>query len=275
MDLTRYTGPKAFGRAYEIMLTRDTHAPGSVDRELVASVVRLCDDTADYLYGAFTPLKVPDLKGSRPELESVLASLNDRSDEREEPFAGIVEFTRGLGANAEQNLGRMKVGGTEEEIIQRGSDWCADVARVACVLCQIAGYPSRLAYLFNVDQAYSGHVIIEAFRNERWGALDSSTGVVYTTAEGEPASVWTLMNSPPLIETHRVDARACYTTVGQFRAAGIANYFCWERHKYDYTVSGLNDYYYSILEMSNKGWPGGLRWLHGEDKEETEQAAAQ
>ena len=34
---------------------------------------------------------------------------------------------------------------------------------------------------------------------------------------------------------------------------------------YDYAVSPINDYYRSILEMSGRGWPGGLRWLHGED----------
>jgi hypothetical protein len=38
----------------------------------------------------------------------------------------------------------------------------------------------------------------------------------------------------------------------------------WER--YDYPVSSMNDYYRSILERSLQGWPGGLRWLHEEDK---------
>ena len=29
----------------------------------------------------------------------------------------------------------------------------------------------------------------------------------------------------------------------------------------------MNDYYRSILSMADRGWPGGLRWLHGEDGE--------
>lgn len=33
MDLTPFTGPKAFGRAYGAMLDNDPHAEGSVDRE--------------------------------------------------------------------------------------------------------------------------------------------------------------------------------------------------------------------------------------------------
>ncbi len=47
----------------------------------------------------------------------------------------------------------------------------------------------------------------------------------------------------------------------------MANYFCRQSEAYDYTITGLNAYCISILEMSNQGWPGGLRWLHGEDAE--------
>ena len=184
----------------------------------------------------------------------------------EERLAAIVEFTRKLADRAEQELQKMRIGGKEEEIIERGSDWCTDVARVACVLCQVAGFPCRIVNLFDLDRAYSGHVIVEAHRAGRWGALDSSTGIVYIADEGLPASVWDLMNNPRLVEEHRRNPRACYTTPGQFRAAGIANYFVWESQRYDYTVTGMNDYYLSILSMSSQGWPGGLRWLHGENE---------
>jgi hypothetical protein len=32
------------------------------------------------------------------------------------------------------------------------------------------------------------------------------------------------------------------------------------------TITGVNDYYRSILKMADKGWSGGLRWLHIEDR---------
>ena len=160
----------------------------------------------------------------------------------------------------------MLFGGKEEEIIQRGSDWCTDVARVGCVLSQIVGFPSRLVYLIDTGQAYSGHVIIETYREELWGAIDTSTGVVYRHRDGRPASIWELMNQPELIEAHRRSHTGAYTsTRGQFRGATIANYFVWESGAYNYAISQLNDYYRSILSMANRGWPGGLRWLHGED----------
>jgi transglutaminase-like putative cysteine protease len=267
MDLTPYTGTRAFDRAYEAMMQRDAHADSSVDRVLASRMVRLCHPTAEYLYAAFTPSEVRYARGARPKLEAILDSVCSRGGGPEERLAAIIAFTRGLGDGAEQDLRKVRVGGTEEEIIERGSDWCTDVARVACVLVQVAGFPCRIVNLFDLDRAYSGHVIVEANRAGRWGALDSSTGIVYTAAAGGPASTWDLMNDPGLVEKHRKDPRAFYTTPGQFRAAGIANYYVWESSHYNYTVAGINDYYFSILSMSGKGWPGGLRWLHGEDED--------
>ena len=75
MDLSQFTGIAAFGRAYRIMFENDSHAPGSVDRELASSIVRVCGETADYLYGSFTPLEVLYQKGDRPELESTLSAI--------------------------------------------------------------------------------------------------------------------------------------------------------------------------------------------------------
>ena len=274
MDLAKFTGTSAFGRAYQIMLERDTHASGSVDRVLTARMVRLCPQTAGYLYSSFTPLDIRYTWGTRPTLEAILGSLTRSGSGADEQLAAIVAFTQGLGKNAEPDPKKMRFGGTEEEIIERGSDWCTDIARVACVLCQLAGLPARIVNLFDLNQAYSGHVIIEAYRAGCWGALDSSTGIVYTTADGTPSSIWDLMRKPELIEAHRRNPSAFYSTPGQFCAAGIANYTVWESHHYDYHVAGINDYCLSILSMSGNGWPGGLRWLHGENGEEGEPRGA-
>jgi hypothetical protein len=267
MDLSLFRGTSVFGRAYEYMMEHDAHAAGSVDRELARNMVRLCPETKDYLYSSFTPLHVPHRQGTRPQLEAVLSNHLPIHGTAEEKLESIVRFTRELGDGAEQDLRKMRIGGTEEEIIERGSDWCTDVARAACVLCQMAGFPSRIVHLFNLTEAYSGHAIVEAYRTATWGALDSSTGVVYRRPDGQPAPVWDLMNDDELVNAHAKDPRAFYTTLGQFRAAGIANYFSWEFARYDYTVAGINDYTFSILNLSNQGWPGGLRWLHGEDED--------
>jgi transglutaminase-like putative cysteine protease len=264
MNPADHTGPAAFGPAYRFMLENEAHAEGSVDRDIVRGIVRLCPETAEHLYRDHTPLEIGYRPGSRPVLEAIVSEHVTAGASREAGVRAIAGFTRGLGLNAEQDLEKMRFGGTEEQIIQRGSDWCTDVARVACALYQVAGFPSRIVDLFDLDAAYSGHVIVEVYRGGFWGAVDSSSGVVYRHPEGAPASTWELMNDSKLIESH-AGPEAWYTSVNQFKAAGITDYFVRDHGRYDYAVSGVNDYYRSILEKADQGWPGGLRWLHGED----------
>jgi hypothetical protein len=255
VDLTPYTGLGQFGPAYRRMLEQDCHAPGSVDRLLQQRMVRLCAATAGHLYSGFTPAEARYQSGSRPVLERAAAALATMED--------VAAFCAAIAERAPAGLDDLLVGGTEEQIIERGCDWCTDLARVACALCQVRGVPARIIYLADVEQAYSGHAIIEARRAGVWGAVDPTGSVVYRHPGGRPASTWDLMSDADLLMRH---APAPFTTVGQFRRAAVANYFIGDSAFYAYTVSGPNAYYRSILEMSGKGWPGGLRWLHGEDR---------
>ena len=67
------------------------------------------------------------------------------------------------------------------------------------------------------------------------------------------------MRDAALVESHGSEA-------GQFSRAAIADYFVSGFGEYDYTVSRVNAYVRAILEMSEQGWPGGLRWLFDEDR---------
>ena len=265
VDNSRFMGSAQFGPAYQKMLDNDTHAPGSVDRVLTEQMIRLCSETATYLYTDYTPADIRYKKGTRAELEDCTEQITADCQSYDERIERIVQFTARLADKTTgQTLETMLFGGSEEEIIHRGSDWCTDIARVACFLCQAAGIASRIINLYNTDQVYSGHVIIEAYRNRKWGAVDSSTAVVYRYPDGTPASTCDLMNQPSLTELHQSPS-AYYTKVNQFSGAAIVNYFVWKSNDYDYTSSGINEYTRPILEMSSQGWPGGLRWLHGED----------
>jgi hypothetical protein len=264
-EVTTFQGIGQFGPAYRRMLEGDSHAPGSVDRVLLETMIRLCPQTAEYLYERHTPTSVaPTAGGSRPKLQQIVALWLAEEAEPETIVEHVAEFCSRLGAGVDNNdLDAITVGGTEEEIIARGFDWCTDVARVGCILCQVAGVPARLVLLANTDQAYSGHVIVEACRMGVWGAVDTSTDVVYRLADGRPATTWELMNEPDLIDA--CGKGKCYSSAGQFRAACIANYVAADHAKYDYTTRGVNAYYRLILEHSAAGWPNGLRWLHGEE----------
>lgn len=266
IDISVYRGLSQFGPAYKIMFQNDTHEPGSIDRKIMENMTRLCSETARYLYEEYTPTRSLYQKGSRPELEQYAQKAVLRCRSNEERIEAIARFTSSLQENVSDDLDTMRVGGTEEEIIRRGSDWCTDLARVGCALCQVAEIPTRMVILADVNKAYSGHMIIEAYRAKVWGAVDALTNVVYRRPGGGPASAWDLLNDPSLIKRHWRGRLTPYTTVDQFRGVAISNYFVWRWREYDYTASKINDYYRPILEMSNQNWPGGLRWLHGEDK---------
>ena len=71
-DVERFRGIGQFGPAYQVMLENDSHAPGSVDHVLLEKMVKLCHETADYLYGEYTSQKILYKKGTRPKLELYL-----------------------------------------------------------------------------------------------------------------------------------------------------------------------------------------------------------
>ena len=263
-DLEKFQGTGQFGRAYETMLGNDSHASGSVDITLAEQMVKLFAQMSSYLYRVFTPTDVSYRRGSRPELEHHVVQAVAGGNGDKEQLEGIIEFCRGLGEWAVEGLDDLLLGGTEEMIVERGSDWCTDVARITC---QVAGLPARIVSLFNTGQAYSGHSIIEVYHAGSWGAADPVNGILYRLPNRAPDTTLELMNDHSLIQLAWKDERNFYADPGQFAGAAISNYFVSDSPNYDFAVSGVNDYNRAVLEMSGRGWPGGLRWLHGEDRE--------
>ena len=227
-------------------------------------MVRICPETVTYLYRDYTPLAITTHR--RPELERHLQSIGADRGSIEEKLKAIVGICRGLTETAADSAEELLFGGTEEEIIQRGSDWCTDLARVACALAQVAGLPSRIVFLADTASAYSGHATVEIHRNNVWGAVDPTHTIVYQRSDGIPVSTWEIISEPSSVDARRsgFDPSGEWTT--QFRGAALSNYLVWHVERYDYTVSPINAYYRSILTMASRGWPGGLRWLHSEDE---------
>ena len=266
IDLEKSKGIGVFGPEYRVLMENDSHAPCSVDRDLVKEMILLSEESVEYLYNDYTPLTIQYRKETRPKLELCIKDIT-KSAGNKKIIEAIAEFTcSSLLERAEQDLDKITFGGLEEDIIGRGSDFCGELARVGCVLCQISGIPARIVALADIDEAYTGHFIIEAFFEKVWGAIDTTTNVVYRHQDGSPASTWDLMKDHFLIESHWRDETTQFTNPGQFKAAAITNYFVWDRLSYNYSTSSVNEYYRLILEMSNKGWPGGVRWLHEEER---------
>lgn len=257
----RERGTTVFGPSYQQVFGNDLHAPGSVDRMLWQSLILITDDNMTSLYAA--PGSPLYQQGERPGLERFIARLPSPAADAERFLDLLTARLAGLAELDDTPVERAEFGGTEEQILARHTSWCVDLSRAACALCQVAGLPARLVALADTAAAYSGHQIIEVFRSEAWGAADPATAVVYRHADGRPATVADLQADPRLIEAH-ASPRRPYTRPQQFRAAAITTYNINDAAHYDYRVSGINAYYRQILKHAEAGWPGGLRWLHGE-----------
>lgn len=267
MDVSRYKGIHQFGRDYAFMLENDTHALGSVDRALAENMVRLCAETEDFLYIGYSPPLATYEKGARPILERFATDAGACRGTNKDRIGRITKFCRDLAERTPDELDTMLFGGTEEEIIARGSDWCMDVARVGCALCQVSGVPARLVWLFDLSQAYSGHAIIEAFIEGVWGAVDPLNGILYGHPDGRMATTWELMNDEQLVLQSWEDSSSFYADPRQFGGAAVCNYPISFAFSLDYTASPLSDYTRRILEMAAASWPGGLRWLQEDGSE--------
>ena len=56
-NLSRYQSIGQSGPAYKVMFENDAHTSGSVDCILLENMVKLCSETADYLYKEYTPTR--------------------------------------------------------------------------------------------------------------------------------------------------------------------------------------------------------------------------
>jgi len=248
------TGIGIFGKQYEAMFRNDLHADGSVDRVLVERMVKLDNSSVEYLYGAYTDLSARHRPKNRPILENIVARLMGRTNP--ETVDNIVIYCRQIVENHTVDIEQMIFGGTEEEIIERGTDWCTDIARVACILFQVAGFPSRILNTANTKLAYCGHCVTEVYYDGTWGVADPTNRIVYRHPGGGPATAWDIQNDGRLAGSP--------TRAGQYESVGISNYYADENDKYRYATNRINAYYRAILEHSDQQWPGGIRWIHGE-----------
>jgi len=237
-----------------------------VDRQILESSVGLDARSARFLYHDSSLTRIPYASGTRPALEALAAEIEAPRGSAEGRVRAVARFLSGARNGESDEIEALRFGGIEEAIIARESTWCTDVSRAACALYQVMGLPSRMVLLADTEKAYSGHAVVEVYRACRWGAVDCVTGAVYATPAARPASTWDLMRNADWIGRAYRDPEERVARKGQFRAAAIASYAVGRRDARRYPVSRVSPYYRSILRMSERGWPGGLRWLHGEER---------
>lgn len=239
-------GYGVFGKAYETMLRNDLHDLNSIDHKLIREMILLEPDSYPILYGAH-PV-APDMRAH--DLYDFAQSF--RGSEDPVSIQNILAYTSKIANDFSLLFEEMQFGGKEQEILNRSTDWCADMARVAVVLLNCLGIPARILHLANLEKAYNGHVIVEAFYEGKFGVIDPLYG--YCFYEGEPLDAYTLMSET----AHLKDYDAEYRDL--FRKIAISEYDPLDTDN-DYSISSVNDYYRTLLSTAHNG-----RWLMGEDE---------
>jgi hypothetical protein len=145
-------------------------------------------ETARFLDSQYTPVRVDYKRGSLPSYEKL-----------------VDEYTRGRTTDCDKALALLTRAMAErfphptmpplgppcradralldEDLLKSGCGFCNEQARVYVRLCQVAGIPARMVYLFYSDKR-TGHTIAEIYLDGHWAMADASWFCVFPGADG-------------------------------------------------------------------------------------------
>jgi len=237
-------GYGVFGKAYEVMFAHDLHNPASIDHELMKNMILLDDQSAAILYS-----RVVRHNYGGHELYQFAQQF--KASIEKETIQNVLRYTQEIAAAFDTDFDDMLFGGTEKQILDRGTDWCSDMARVGAVLLQCLGIPCRMLYLANPGKAYNGHVVNEAFYEGRYGVVDFIYG--YQFYDRTPKSAFEIQRNPEILAAYPESYQ------GLFSAIAISEYDpCTPGN--NYSISRPNDYYLKLIHTDHENM-----WLMGED----------
>jgi len=238
-------GYGVFGKAYEVMYAHDLHNPASIDHELMKNMILLDDQSAAILYS-----RVVRHNYGGHELYQFAQQF--KASIEKETIQNVLRYTQEIAAAFDTDFDDMLFGGTEKQILDRGTDWCSDMARVGAVLLQCLGIPCRMLYLANPGKAYNGHVVNEAFYEGRYGVVDFIYG--YQFYDRTPKSAFEIQRNPEILAAYPESYQ------GLFSAIAISEYDpCTPGN--NYSISRPNDYYLKLIHTDHENM-----WLMGEDQ---------
>ena len=145
-------------------------------------------DTARYLYSKYTPTSVTYRRGTLPTCERIVAeyTLGCKTD-REKAMAllnrAMSKVTVHPSIPPYGPMVRPDRGADEEALLKNGDLWCNEQARVFVRLCQVAGVPARIVFLF-LSEGKNGHVIAEFYADHHWCMADASYGCAFPDETG-------------------------------------------------------------------------------------------
>lgn len=238
-------GYDVFGKAYGYMLRNDLHDINSIEHKLLQEQIRLDSASEPFLYGGY----LISYQLENHELYSF--SQQFKTNNELDSIKSLIKYTYELASNYNVTLENMFFGGREKEILDRGTDWCFDLARLSAVILDCIGLTSRFIFVADPNKAYHGHVLLEVYYNNSWGVVDPLYGYVFY--DNKPISAKEILYSLQL-QSMDEDYRS------MFRQIAIAEYNPNDPDN-KYIVSKCNEYTYKI--NTNKQ---DSTWFLGEDK---------
>ena len=245
-----------FGKAYGFMFRNDLHDENSIDYNFSKKMILLDYESDKLLYDS-----------SKYSINNKIVhhELYDFAQQflgstRQESIRNILAYTRKLVRNFNLPFENMIFGGTEKEIMDRGTDWCTDISRVGCALLQCLNIPCRMVKLVNTKQAYNSHTVCEAIIDKQFIMCDFTYGVLGYLDESY--SVKSLIINHNVVEKVYSEiineGNNREYIIGLFDKAGYNDYDITKEHNYN--KSKPNEYYLSIMKLNQDG-----TWNFGEN----------
>ena len=245
-----------FGKAYGFMFRNDLHDGNSIDYNFSKTMILLDLESEELLYDS-SKYTVSN-KIVQHELYNFAQQFKGLT--WKESMRNILAYTREIVRNFNLPFENMIFGGTEKEIIDRGTDWCTDISRVGCALLQCLNIPCRMVTLVNTKQAYNGHTICKAIVNKQFIMCDFTYGVLGHLDESY--SVKSLINNHNVVEEVYSEIISLGNNrdyiLGLFDKAAYNDYDITKQHNYN--KSKPNDYYLNMMKLKHDG-----TWKLGEN----------
>ena len=238
-------GYDVFGKAYGYMLRNDLHDINSIEHKLMQEQIRLDSISEPFLYGGY------QISYPLENHEIYLFSQQFKTFNELDSIKLLIKYTNNIASNYNVPLEKMFFGGKEKEILDRGTDWCFDLARLAAVILDCIGLTSRFVFVADPNKAYHGHVLLEVYYDNSWGVVDPLYGYVFY--ETKPISAKEILFSSQL---QKMDE----DYKNMFKQIAIAEYNPNDSDN-KYIVSRCNEYTYKLNKIKQNG-----TWLLGEDK---------
>lgn len=222
-----------FGPAIAALYRADPHRPGSVDAVLIERMRPLTPASRAALYPA--QAEAPRYRpGARPELERWVRQATVDAIHPVQVAVALTRFCariptlfptpeRSTAAGFYGDFRSYLCGGTEEEVIKKGSPLAAERARVLCALAQVAGLPARIAFLARPDPP-ERHTVTEIFLYTKWSVFDGFSGRFYPWPKHYYASVPEIQAIPGMVDQAADHGRDRYVDSAYFRHVAVAEY---------------------------------------------------